>query len=39
MDERDSIIAVENWKSLLKRDLDFCQSKVMTPVDITSFAE
>ncbi len=39
MDEEDNIIAIENWKSLLKRYLDFCQSKGITPVDITSFAE
>ena len=39
LDGKDNIIAVENWKSLLKRYLDFCTAKGMTPVDITSFAE
>lgn len=39
MDDKDNIIAVENWKSLLKRYLDFCQSEGVTPIDITSFSE
>jgi len=39
LDDKDNIVAVENWKSLLKRYLDFCQSKGVTPIDITSFSE
>jgi 2,4'-dihydroxyacetophenone dioxygenase len=39
MDDKDNIIAVENWKTMMKRYLDFCTSKGLTPIDVTSFAE
>jgi len=39
MDASDNILAVENWKSVLRRYLDFCQSHGMPPADLTSFAE
>lgn len=38
MDDKDNILAVENWKSLLARYTGFCKARGMTPVDITSFA-
>jgi quercetin dioxygenase-like cupin family protein len=39
MDDKDNILAVENWKTVLKRYLDFCAANGMTPVDVSSFAE
>lgn len=39
MDANDNILAVENWKSVLQRYLDFCRANGMAPVDLTSFAE
>jgi len=39
LDDKDNIIAVENWKTLLQRYLGFCQSKGITPIDLSSFAE
>ncbi len=38
LDENDNILAVENWKSMLKRYADYCASAGIEPVDITSFA-
>lgn len=38
MDDKDNIVAVENWKSVLKRYENFCRTKGIKPVDITSFA-
>jgi len=37
LDENDNILAVENWKSMLKRYSDYCASHGITPVDVTSF--
>lgn len=39
LDDKDTVIAVENWKTTLERYLGFCQSKGLTPVDVSSFAE
>lgn len=38
LDENDNVLAVENWKSMLKRYVDFCAAQGITPVDITSMA-
>lgn len=38
VDENDTILAVENWKTMLKRYDDYCTANGLTPTDITSFA-
>jgi quercetin dioxygenase-like cupin family protein len=38
VDENDAVLAVENWKSMLKRYDDYCTANGIAPVDITSFA-
>lgn len=38
VDENDAVLAVENWKTMLKRYDDFCTTSGIAPVDITSFA-
>lgn len=38
VDENDAVLAVENWKSMLKRYDDYCTDNRIAPVDITSFA-
>ena len=37
LDENDNILAVENWKSMLKRYSDYCAARGIAPVDVTSF--
>lgn len=37
LDENDNILAVENWKSMLKRYLDYCDAQGVEPVDVTRF--
>lgn len=37
LDEKDNILAVENWRSMLKRYADYCESKGIKPVDVSSF--
>jgi hypothetical protein len=39
MDDKDNIVAVENWTSVLKRYENFCWTKGIKPVDITSFTD
>ncbi len=39
MDEADNVIAIENWKTAVKRYLDFCAATGLTPKDVTSFAQ
>lgn len=38
VDENETVLAVENWKSMLKRYDDYCAANGIVPVDITSFA-
>lgn len=38
VDENDAVLAVENWKTMLKRYDDYCAANGIDPVDITSFA-
>lgn len=38
LDENDNILAVENWRSMLKRYADYCVAQGIAPVDVTSFA-
>jgi hypothetical protein len=39
LDDKGAVLAIENWKTMLKRYVDFCAAEGMTPVDITSFCE
>jgi hypothetical protein len=38
LDDRGGVLAIENWKTMLQRYLDFARAKGIAPVDITSFA-
>lgn len=38
VDETGAVLAVENWKTMLKRYDDYCDANGIAPVDITSFA-
>jgi 2,4'-dihydroxyacetophenone dioxygenase len=38
VDENDAVLAIENWKTMLKRYDDYCAASGIAPVDITSFA-
>ncbi|RZU38723.1 ChrR-like protein with cupin domain [Fluviicoccus keumensis] len=35
--ENDQVLAIENWKTVMRRYLDFCAATGLTPVDISSF--
>jgi 2,4'-dihydroxyacetophenone dioxygenase len=39
LDGNDNVLAIENWKTMLKRYVDFCAAKGAEPIDITSFRE
>jgi 2,4'-dihydroxyacetophenone dioxygenase len=32
-------VAIENWKTMLERYLNYCKGKGITPIDITDFSE
>ena len=34
----NQVLAIENWKSVVKRYLDYCERTDTQPVDVTSFA-
>ena len=36
-DENDNIVALENWKSGLKRYLAYCEQHAIEPKDLTAF--
>ena len=36
--EDNQVLAIENWKTAVKRYLDHCTTHGLTPVDVTSFA-
>jgi 2,4'-dihydroxyacetophenone dioxygenase len=38
LDEQDNIIAVENWKTSMKRYLDYCSANGIVPRDLSTFA-
>lgn len=38
LDDKDNIIAVENWKTGMKRYLDYCAANDIAPRDLSSFA-
>lgn len=35
--ESDQVLAIENWKTVMQRYLDFCAANGMTPTDLSSF--
>ena len=37
LDENDNVIAIENWKTGLKRYLDYCKQHGIAPKDLTAF--
>lgn len=39
MDDKDNVLAIENWKTVLKRHVEFAKARGIEPVDITSFEE
>lgn len=38
VDENDAVLAVENWRSMLKRYAEYCAANGIAPADLTSFA-
>lgn len=38
MSPEGAVLAIENWKSMVERYLNFCKGQGITPVDVTSFA-
>lgn len=38
LDDKDNIIAVENWKTSMQRYLDYCKAHDIAPKDLSSFA-
>lgn len=38
LDDKDNIVAVENWKTSMKRYLDYCAANNIVPQDLSSFA-
>jgi hypothetical protein len=37
LDGNDNVVAIENWKSGLKRYLDYCEQHGIEPKDLTAF--
>ncbi|MDD2545697.1 MAG: 2,4'-dihydroxyacetophenone dioxygenase family protein [Burkholderiaceae bacterium] len=33
-----AVLAIENWKSMMERYLNYCQQQGITPVDVSSFS-
>jgi hypothetical protein len=38
LDDKGGVLAIENWKTMMQRYLDYAKAKGITPVDVTSFA-
>ena len=38
LDDTGGVLAIENWKTMMQRYLDYAKAKGITPVDVTSFA-
>ena len=38
LDDNDNILAVENWRTMLKRYTDYCAAQGIEPVDVTSLS-
>lgn len=38
MSPEGAVLAIENWKSMVDRYVNFCKSRGMKPVDVTSFS-
>jgi len=39
LDDKGTVLAIENWKTMLQRHLDFHKAKGLVPFDITSFRD
>ena len=39
LDKNGGVMAIENWKTMLDRYLDYCRSRGIEPVDVSSFEE
>ena len=37
LDDEDRVLAIENWKTMMKRYTDYCAANGVVPVDISSF--
>ncbi|MCY1304794.1 hypothetical protein D9M70_545630 [compost metagenome] len=37
LDDKENIVACENWKSGLQRYLNFCEANGIEPKDLTAF--
>ncbi len=37
LDDKDNIIAVENWKTSMDRYLSYCQANGIKPKDLSTF--
>lgn len=38
LDDSDRVLAIENWKTMMKRYTDYCEANATLPVDVSSFA-
>lgn len=38
MSPEGAVLAIENWKTMVERYVNFCKTKGITPVDVTSFS-
>lgn len=38
VDDNGQVLAIENWKTVMQRYLDFCTANQITPVDVSSFS-
>lgn len=38
IDEDGNVLAIENWKTVMQRYLDYCMTNDISPIDISSFS-
>lgn len=38
LDDKDQVLAIENWKSMMRRYTDYCEKNRVKAVDISSFS-
>jgi hypothetical protein len=38
MSPEGEVLAIENWKSMMGRYLDFCKASDIKPIDVSSFS-
>jgi 2,4'-dihydroxyacetophenone dioxygenase len=39
LDDQGKVLAIENWKTMLERYVNYCKGNGITPIDITDFSE